>query len=123
MAVMKRLLALMVCASSACSAGPTRDWATAPAIVERDTVSPLYAVSDIHGGYQRVVALLHAGQFVLGSDPRGGMGSTKDGYVVITWTPAVLGGRMPCWRTIRWPSGERMKSRKALAAGVNPFCL
>jgi hypothetical protein len=36
----------------------TRDWNVSPAIVEQEMVSPLYAVSDIHGGYDRLVALL-----------------------------------------------------------------
>jgi hypothetical protein len=38
---------------------PPRDWAAAPAVVEIDAApSALYAVSDVHGGYDRFVALL-----------------------------------------------------------------
>ncbi len=38
--------------------GYARDWNQYPAIVERDTNNELVAIGDIHGGYDRLVALL-----------------------------------------------------------------
>jgi hypothetical protein len=38
--------------------GQGRDWVHYPAIFQRATANTLYAVSDIHGGYDRFVALL-----------------------------------------------------------------
>jgi len=35
-----------------------RDWTAHPAIVELDTTAPIVALGDVHGGYERVVALL-----------------------------------------------------------------
>jgi hypothetical protein len=35
-----------------------RDWTTSPAILDLPTFTTLYALSDIHGGYDRLVALL-----------------------------------------------------------------
>ncbi len=35
-----------------------RDWGAHPAIVEIDTAPTIYAMSDVHGGYDRMVALL-----------------------------------------------------------------
>jgi hypothetical protein len=36
----------------------TRDWSKHPAIVVQDTFTTLYALSDVHGGYDRLRALL-----------------------------------------------------------------
>jgi hypothetical protein len=45
-----------------------RDWQTQPAIVQLDGVSTLYAVSDVHGGYDRLTSLL-AGNHLIGPVP------------------------------------------------------
>jgi hypothetical protein len=37
---------------------PPRDWNAHPAIVQIDTASTIYALSDVHGGYDRVITLL-----------------------------------------------------------------
>lgn len=47
---------------------PPRDWAAHPAIVVADTAAEVYAVSDPHGGYDRLVALL-AGAHLLAAVP------------------------------------------------------
>lgn len=39
---------------------PPRDWAAHPAVVELDAPATIYALSDVHGGYDRMVALLAA---------------------------------------------------------------
>ena len=39
---------------------PPRDWAAHPAIVQIDAPGPIYALSDVHGGYDRMIALLAA---------------------------------------------------------------
>jgi hypothetical protein len=44
-----------------------RDWKVHPAIVERAAPSVLYALSDVHGGYQRMMALLAASHLVAAS--------------------------------------------------------
>ena len=62
---MKRMQALageVLFGLTACQA-PTqsaqgRDWQATPAIVDLAMTSPLYALSDIHGGYDRLAALL-----------------------------------------------------------------
>lgn len=41
-----------------------RDWATAPAVVEVDGSPDIYAMSDVHGGYDRMVALLVANHLI-----------------------------------------------------------
>ena len=47
-----------------------RDWASHPAIVEEDrTTTTIYAISDIHGGYDRMVALLAAHHVIASSAP------------------------------------------------------
>ncbi len=37
---------------------PPRDWAAHPAVVEMEPTTTIYAMSDVHGGYDRMVALL-----------------------------------------------------------------
>jgi hypothetical protein len=37
---------------------PPRDWTAHPAVLELDPAGPVYAVSDVHSGYDRLVALL-----------------------------------------------------------------
>ncbi len=39
---------------------PPRDWSAHPAIVEMDAPPTIYAMSDVHGGYERMVDLLVA---------------------------------------------------------------
>ena len=39
---------------------PPRDWTVNPAVVEREPATTLFAISDVHGGYERMVALLVA---------------------------------------------------------------
>lgn len=50
------LLLLLAGCQKAGSTG--RDWTAYPAIVEVDAASPIYAVSDVHGAYDRLVSLL-----------------------------------------------------------------
>ena len=47
---------------------PPRDWDAHPAVVQMDGVATVYAMSDVHGGYDRMVALLVA-HHVLASAP------------------------------------------------------
>lgn len=54
-------LALALCA--ACG-GSGRDWRADPAVVELDTAPLIYAVSDVHGGYDRLIALLLRHQLI-----------------------------------------------------------
>ncbi len=42
-----------------------RDWARFPAIVELDGASTIYAMSDVHGGYDRMIALLVAHRLIV----------------------------------------------------------
>lgn len=56
---------VLLLAVPACGAPPPytvvsgpRDWAAHPAVVEAPPATTLYAVSDVHGGYARLVALL-----------------------------------------------------------------
>ncbi len=46
---------------------PPRDWSTYPAIVTVDRGPLVYAVSDVHGGYDRLVALLAAHHVIAGA--------------------------------------------------------
>jgi hypothetical protein len=46
--------------------GCCRDWTTSPAVVQAQPAGRLYAVSDIHGGYERVATLLKAAGLVTG---------------------------------------------------------
>lgn len=43
---------------------PPRDWASHPAIVEVDASPTIYALSDVHGGYDRMVTLLSAHRII-----------------------------------------------------------
>jgi hypothetical protein len=43
-----------------------RDWQKSPAIVECDTRADIYVVGDVHGDYDRLVALLAAGKVIDG---------------------------------------------------------
>ena len=45
-------------ASARSAANFVRDWKTFPAIAERDTKSLVYVLGDVHGGYDRLIALL-----------------------------------------------------------------
>lgn len=68
----------------ACSKAPgARDWEAHPAVIEQELGGPLYAVSDIHGGYERLVALLLKHQIIQAAP------ATPDG---VKWAagPAVL---------------------------------
>lgn len=53
------------------AAAQRRDWVAHPAIVELDTATDIYAISDIHGGYAELGALLQAHGLVadFASDP------------------------------------------------------
>src|SRR5262245_2913237 len=50
--------------SSLSGAPWARDWNRFPAILERDTSAEVVGLGDIHGGYQRLVALLIAGGLI-----------------------------------------------------------
>lgn len=43
---------------------PPRDWASHPAVVELDASPTVYALSDVHGGYDRMVTLLSAHRLI-----------------------------------------------------------
>jgi hypothetical protein len=45
---------------------PARDWSAFPAVVDVPAVTDLYAVSDPHGGYQRLATLLAASRLIAG---------------------------------------------------------
>lgn len=45
-------------AKARASAGFVRDWKNFPALAERDTSGRVYVLGDVHGGYDRLVALL-----------------------------------------------------------------
>ncbi len=59
---------------------PPRDWSAHPAVVEMDAPATIYAMSDVHGGYDRMVDLLVAHH--------------------------VIEGRPPAPRDVRWSAGE-----------------
>lgn len=50
--------------------GISRDWKSAPAIAELDTTEDVFAVGDVHGDYDRLVALLAAGKVIAGAAKR-----------------------------------------------------
>lgn len=55
--------------------GDARDWAQSPAIVELTTAEDIYVLSDVHGGAERMVALLtSAGLITPSPDAEGGYG-------------------------------------------------
>jgi hypothetical protein len=49
---------------AAAAARAARDWKQHPAVVEIDTPQELFAVGDVHGDYDRLVALLAAGKVI-----------------------------------------------------------
>jgi hypothetical protein len=87
--------ALMLAAIGACGgphpypilSGP-RDWSAHPAIVDLDPPSdaPVYAVSDVHGGYDRLTALLARHGVIVGvpADPASAEWSAGHALLVIT---------------------------------------
>ncbi len=50
-------------------ASAPRDWSAHPAVVEMDAPPTIYAVSDVHGGYDRIVDLLVAHHVIEGRPP------------------------------------------------------
>lgn len=68
---MRRVLLALPLLLAACSSPSTepapRDFAAYPAIVELPAPSVLYALSDVHGGYDRLVTLLEANQIIAAS--------------------------------------------------------
>jgi hypothetical protein len=57
------IVALAACSSQTCPAtdpGPTRDFTVSPAVVDQPSFTRLFAISDVHGGYDRLVVLLLA---------------------------------------------------------------
>jgi hypothetical protein len=66
--VMERLAPPAVPAARArhwhADAGTKRDWQKAPAILELNTSEDIYAVGDVHGDYDRLVALLALGKVI-----------------------------------------------------------
>jgi hypothetical protein len=45
-------------------AGPARDWSQYPAVVERTTTAQIVGLGDVHGAYERLVALLLKGGLI-----------------------------------------------------------
>ena len=66
-------------------AGP-RDWAAHPAILEIETNATLYAMSDVHGGYDRMAALLARHGVIDGipTRPEGATWTAADAILVVT---------------------------------------
>lgn len=66
-------------------AGQRRDWLAHPAIVEIDTATDIYAVSDIHGGYAELGALLETHGLVsrFASDPAKAADATWTGKTAL----------------------------------------
>jgi len=66
--------ALLVTCACSSSSGPQpyevvsapRDWTAHPAIVDLPVAATLYAISDVHGGYDRLVSLLAAAKITTG---------------------------------------------------------
>jgi calcineurin-like phosphoesterase family protein len=63
------LAAAALLGAFAAAGPPSRDWQAHPAIVQLDTAERIFAIGDIHGDYDRLVALLVAGR-VLARAPR-----------------------------------------------------
>lgn len=63
-----------------------RDWAKHPAIVEQATFTTLYALSDVHGGYDRLWALLAKWSLIPGqpASPAAAAWSGGDATLVVT---------------------------------------
>jgi hypothetical protein len=67
------ILLLSACAASARSTMPvSRDWERHPAVVERDDIDEIYALSDPHGGAKELAALLAANHLITGTSWTGG---------------------------------------------------
>jgi hypothetical protein len=63
--------------------GP-RDWATHPAVVEIDPApDTIYAVSDVHGGYDRLVALLARHGVIAAAPSSPGLAKWSAGHAVL----------------------------------------
>ncbi len=64
---------LFTCTASAGGKPPVaRDWSAHPAIVERDDIDEIYALSDPHGGALERAALLEANHLIAGTSWKGG---------------------------------------------------
>lgn len=70
---MRRSFAISLLVLAACSSheretyivvSPPRDWSAHPAVVEVNSPTTIYAMSDVHGGYDRMVALLAANHVI-----------------------------------------------------------
>jgi hypothetical protein len=88
-------LALLLATLGACGDPPRypvlsgpRDWSAHPAIVELDPPedAPVYAVSDVHGGYDRLTALLARHGVIAGvpADPASARWSAGHAVLVVT---------------------------------------
>ncbi|MFT3697327.1 MAG: metallophosphoesterase [Kofleriaceae bacterium] len=69
---MKSWVLVLAFASVASAGKVKRDWSAHPAIVERDDVDEIYAVSDPHGGATQLQALLEANHLIKGKTWTGG---------------------------------------------------
>jgi hypothetical protein len=65
---------------------PPRDWSTFPAIVSIDRGPVIYALSDVHGGYDRAVALLVAHHVIDAAPPAPGAVKWTGGGAVVVVT-------------------------------------
>ncbi|AKV00743.1 putative serine/threonine phosphatase [Labilithrix luteola] len=63
-----------------------RDWSAHPAVLERDAPAVVYAMSDVHGGYDRMVALLVAHHVIATSppSPEAAQWTAGDSVLVVT---------------------------------------
>lgn len=68
-----RFACLILTLTTVASAGKVkRDWSAHPAIVERDDIDEIYALSDPHGGASQLQALLEANHLIKGKAWTGG---------------------------------------------------
>jgi hypothetical protein len=67
-----------------------RDWKEHPAIVELNTREDIYALGDVHGDYDRLVALLKAGNIIAGKPPRPEDIEWKAGKAILVCTGDVI---------------------------------
>lgn len=82
-----RGLALLALFLLACSGeAPARDWRADPALLELDAVPLTYAISDIHGGYDRLVALLLRHQLLRAAPPSPDQAEWSAGRAVLVVT-------------------------------------
>jgi hypothetical protein len=63
-----------------------RDWQQCPAVVTLDTQETIYALGDTHGDYQRLVALLVAGQLMTAAPPSPDQAVWSGGHAVLIVT-------------------------------------